>query len=120
MLRIEFATSDAFRLATYRWSADNTGFAQFITSFTAPGGSPLDSGVAYTTDAQPIGSITLTGAEVTDSVVSGVFAFEGVDRATVQARRFRGEFRVRYNQLGLFVDDRTFLHDFRTSSGLGD
>ena len=65
MLRIEFATSDLFRLATYRLSGDNSGFAQFTASFTAPGGSPLDSLVGYTTDAQHIGSITLTGAEVT-------------------------------------------------------
>jgi hypothetical protein len=41
----------------------------------------------------------ITGANSADSMVSGVFAFEGEDRTTHPLRHVRGEFRARYSSI---------------------
>jgi len=93
MLSIVLVTSEPFRLANYRL-AGHASFAQLVLS------SPLDSLVFFTTGAAHPGSLSITGANSTDSVVSGLFAFEGYDRSSGEVRLVRGQFRVRYQGIG--------------------
>jgi hypothetical protein len=92
MLYILLVTSAPFRLGTYRL-AGHTSFAQLILS------SPANR-LVFVTDAAHLGSFSITGANSTDSVVSGVFAFSGQDRSSGEVRQVQGRFRVRYEATG--------------------
>jgi hypothetical protein len=54
----------------------------------------------YSTGEEHTGTLRIAGANTTDSVVSGVFAFDGENALTSEVRQFRGEFRVRYTTTG--------------------
>jgi hypothetical protein len=101
ILNIFLLTSDAFSLASYRLDGDDPGesAAQFA-QWAGPSDSP-DLLAWFVTSGTHTGALRITGANTADSVVSGVFAFEGEDRLTHEVRQFRGEFRVRYTTTGL-------------------
>ncbi len=93
MLDIVIVTSDPFRLTGYRL-AGHASFAQLVLPY------PPDSLVFFVTDAAHVGSLSITAANTTDSVVSGVFAFSGQDRSSGEVRQVQGQFRVRYEATG--------------------
>jgi hypothetical protein len=84
---------DAFRLGSYRLEA---GSATESAAAFQQVPSPLDSELFFSTSESHRGTLRITGSNPTDSVVSGVFAFEAENILTNEVRRFRGEFRVRY------------------------
>ena len=91
-LSINFFTSDPFSLTSY--PLDTGGAGEAAGFFDTP--NPETS---YSTDEEHRGTRRITGANTTDSVVSGVFAFAGAGY-TGGVRQFRGEFRVRYTTSG--------------------
>jgi len=98
ILQINFAPPDAFQLGSYALRGDATGAGQFAIWSGASGEAP-EILAWYVTHAKHTGGITITGASSADSMVSGVFAFEGEDRTTHLLRHVRGEFRVRYSSI---------------------
>jgi hypothetical protein len=94
-LLIVFTTSNAFRLSSYALRGDSTGGGQFAIHTH----NPEELAEWYVTHAEHTGSVTITGANSGDSVVSGLVAFEGEDRTTHDVRHLRGQFRVQYTSI---------------------
>ena len=92
-LFISLFTPDPFSLTSYRLT---TGGAGEAAGFFQQVPNPPDPEVIFSTGEEHTGTLRITGANTTDSVVSGLFAFEAEDGLTGEVRQFRGEFRVRY------------------------
>jgi hypothetical protein len=92
-LSINLFTPDPFSLRSYPL---DTGGAGEAAGFFQQIPSPADAEVFYSTGVEHTGVLRITGANTTDSVVSGVFGFDGKNAVTGEVREFRGEFRVRY------------------------
>jgi hypothetical protein len=84
MLSINLFTPDPFSLTSYRL---NTGGAGEAAGFFQQDPNSPDPEVIFSTGEKHTGALRITGANTTDSVVSGVFSFVAENGLTSEVRQ---------------------------------